>query len=114
MAEHEATLIAYDTDRDQFSSLYERNKFYRGLFGYKQKVKKNGKVYRYEKQGLIGRVPNIKVEDSVIIVADRYVDRFIDYLDDWQGKVDYTTFRVMLDDEDWEQVDRPVKAADDT
>jgi hypothetical protein len=109
MAEHRALLIAYDTDRDRFDSLYERNKFYRGLFGYKQTVRKDEKVYHYEKEGLLGKIPSIKVEDSVIIIAQRHRDRFIEYLDEWGGKVQYTTYPVILDGEDWDTVDQPLQ-----
>lgn len=113
MAEHRAILIAYDTNRDKFDSLYERNKFYRGLFGYQQTVRKNDKVYHYDKEGLIGKIPNIKVEDSVIIVAERHEDRFIDYLDDWNDKIDYTTYPVLLEGKDWDHVNKPIKDKDD-
>jgi hypothetical protein len=104
MSRWEATLIAYDTKRDNFSSLYERNKFYRGLFGYKQTVKENGKVYKYDKPGLLGSVPHIKVDDSVIIVADDNAQQFKDYLQEWGDKVAYKTYKVLLDKTDWAQV----------
>ena len=89
-------LFSYDTKRKKFDSLYERNKFYRGLFGYKQTVKENGKVYKYEKKGLVNEIPHIKVEDSVVIVLKKDADRFREYLEKWSNKVDYRCFKVLL------------------
>ncbi len=104
MAENVAVLISYDTKKEAFDSLYERNKFYRGLFGYKQEVKENGKVYRYEKQGLIDKIPHIKVEDSVIIVAEHNQELFKQYFTQWAGKVEYKTYKIILDNNDWKKV----------
>ncbi len=93
-------LFSYDTKREKFESLYDRNKFYRGLFGYKQTVRENGKVYRYEKKGLVNKMPHIKVEDSVIIVLEEDADCFRKYLEKWGEKVKYRTFKVLLNKED--------------
>ncbi len=93
-------LFSYDTKREKFDSLYDRNKFYRGLFGYKQTVKENGKVYRYEKKGLINKIPHIKVEDSVILVLKEDAKCFEDYLERWGEKVKYRTFKVLLKERD--------------
>ncbi len=102
-------LFSYDTRREKFKSLYDRNKFYRGLFGYKQTVKENGKVYRYEKKGLVNSIPHIKVEDSVIIVLKDDAPCFKAYLDKWSGKVVYRTFKVVLEDEDFNELMSSVK-----
>ncbi len=93
-------LFSYDTKKEKFDSLYDRNKFYRGLFGYKQTVKENGKVYRYEKKGLINKIPHIKVEDSVILVLEEDAKCFRDYLEMWGEKVRYRTFKVLLKERD--------------
>lgn len=94
----EAVLIAYDAKSKQFDSMYERNKFYRGLFGYKQTVRRNDKVYRYEKGGLLDEVPHIKVEDSVFIVKRSHLNKFRTYFDQWSGKVEVQTFKIKLED----------------
>lgn len=99
-----ALLVSYDTNRDRFDSLYERNKFFRGLFGYRQTVTENGKTYRYEKEGLLSTIPIIKVEDSVIILQDEDAETLMEYLDDWDPKVQYRTFTVVLDDDDWDEL----------
>lgn len=96
--EKEASLLTYNTHREKFESVYERNKFYRGLFGYKQTVKKNGKEYEYEKEGLMDEIPNSRIDDSVFIIANRYVGRVEDYFLDWGEKVSHHIFTVMIED----------------
>lgn len=109
MEKKKAELISYDTEKEKFESLYERNKFYRGLFGYKQTVKKNEKVYKYEKEGLIDKIPNIKVEDSVIIVSKENADKFISYFKEWKNKICYRTFTVLLEPKEFKKISKKSK-----
>ncbi len=96
----EAALVTYTTRQEMFASRSERNRFYRGLFGYRQTVRRNDKVYRYEKPGLMGDITHIKVADAVFIVERGDIDRVTAYFDDWQGKVEYEVFPITLDDRD--------------
>ena len=96
--EKEASLLTYNTHRDKFESVYERNKFYRGLFGYKQTVKKNGKKYEYEKDGLMDEIPNSRIDDSVFIIANQHVERLQDYFTEWGEKVSHHVFTVLIED----------------
>ena len=105
----EAILFSYDTRREKFDSLYDRNKFYRGLFGYRQTVRENGKVYRYEKKGLINKMPHIKVEDSVIILLEEDSPCLKEYLERWSKKVDYRTFKVVLEKDQLEELKSSVE-----
>lgn len=98
MSGEEASLLTYDTRRKKFDSVYERNKFYRGLFGYKQTVKKNGKEYNYEKKGLMDRIPCIRIDDSVFIMANDCTPQVEDYFSDWGEKVSYHIFKVIIQD----------------
>jgi hypothetical protein len=99
MEEERADLLTYNTRRDRFESVYERNKFYRGLFGYKQTVKKNGKKYEYEKEGLMDEIPNSRIDDSVFILAKKFTPRVINYFEDWGEKVSHHVFTVVVEDE---------------
>ena len=99
MSEKEAALITYNTERKNFESVYERNKFYRGLFGYKQTVRKNGKEYEYEKNGLMDEIPHIRIDDSVFIAPTRYVSKVESYFDEWGQKVSKHIFTVIIEDE---------------
>ncbi|PSG99868.1 MAG: hypothetical protein BRC28_02425 [Nanohaloarchaea archaeon SW_4_43_9] len=96
--EEEASLLTYNTHREKFESVYERNKFYRGLFGYKQTVKKNGKKYEYEKDGLMDQIPNARIDDSVFIISDGKVQRVENYFMDWGEKVSHHIFKVLIED----------------
>ncbi len=93
-----AALLTYDTKRERFNSVYERNKFYRGLFGYKQTVKKNGKKYEYEKDGLMDEVPNVRIDDSVFILARSSIEDIEEYFEEWGRKVEYRIFTVLIED----------------
>ncbi|MFB6158297.1 MAG: hypothetical protein ABEJ95_01405 [Candidatus Nanohalobium sp.] len=107
----EASLLTYSTERENFDSVYERNKFYRGLFGYRQTVKKNGKTYEYDKDGLMDRVAHIRIDDSVFIVSNSDRDEVVDYFVEWEPKVSYHVFTVIIEDED--MLDR-IKGRDDS
>lgn len=93
-----ATIITYTTRQEAFASRSERNRFYRGLFGYRQVVRRNDKVYRYEKPGLMDEVPHIKVADAVVIVERGDADQVTGYLDGWGGKVAYESYPIVLED----------------
>lgn len=109
----EASLLTYNTRKKNFGSVYERNKFYRGLFGYKQTVKKNGKKYEYEKDGLMDQVPNVRIDDSVFIVAESSLERIEEYFSEWGDKVSYHVFTVLIEDNSiLEQIKRDRDDAD--
>ena len=96
----EASLLTYSTEKKNFDSVYERNKFYRGLFGYKQTVKKNGKKYEYDKDGLMDEIPNIRIDDSVFIISEEYTEKVKEYFMEWESKISYHIFTVVIEKED--------------
>ncbi len=91
-----AALVSFCVDSEKFKSNYQRNKFYRGLYGWKQKVKKGDKVYVYNRSGILKDMPHIKVDRSVYIVPLELLDRVVGYLDGWEGKIDYDVFKVLV------------------
>lgn len=97
MSEHPASLLTYKTHRDRFESMYERNQFYRGLFGYKQTVKRNGKTYEYDKDGLMDEVPNVRIDDSVFIIDREFRDKVEAYFVEWGEKVTHHLFKVIIE-----------------
>ncbi len=104
-----AALVSFCVDSDKFKSNYQRNKFYRGLYGWRQKVKKGGKEYVYNRRGILDRIPNIKVDKSVYIVPVEVLDRVVDYLDTWRGKVDYKIFKVLLEEDRFKKMNTKEK-----
>ena len=65
--------------------------------------------YRYEKKGLINKMPHIKVEDSVIILLEKDSPCLREYLERWSKKVDYRTFRVILEKDQLEELKSSVE-----
>ena len=63
--ESAAALLTYRTKKENFDSVYERNKFYRGLFGYTQTVKRKGKRDEDEKEGLMEERAKSRRDESV-------------------------------------------------
>ena len=110
MPETEAALFTYNTERKNFDSVYERNKFYRGLFGYKQTVRKNGKEYSYEKDGLMDEIPHMRIDDSVFVTSTNYVSRIKTYFEEWGEKVSIHVFTVIIEDQ---SILEKIKAEDD-
>lgn len=96
----EAVIVSYETRGDRFESRGERNAFYRGLLGYRQTVRRNDRVYRYDKDGVLDRVPHLKVADSVFLVPREAYGPLEEYLDEWGRKVAVRTFTVTVEDED--------------
>ncbi|MFQ3307902.1 MAG: hypothetical protein ACI977_000117 [Candidatus Nanohaloarchaea archaeon] len=99
MSEEKASIVTYNTKREKFESMYERNQFYRGLFGYKQTVKRNGKEYKYEKEGLMDKIPNMRIDDSVFIIAQDNTERIKEYFHEWDNKISHHIFTVLISEE---------------
>lgn len=93
---HLAALVSFQVKSKRFDSNYERNKFYRGLYGWKQVIKRNGKRYEYQRSGLLDETPYLKVDKSVLIVPLTNLDKIVDYLEQWKGKVDFEAFKILL------------------
>jgi len=91
-----AVIITFDTKIQDFDSDYDRNKFFRGLHGWKQTVPSGEKKYFYRRNGLLDEVPHIKVADSAFIVAMENMKRVLDYFDEWSDKVDYEIMEIMM------------------
>ncbi len=93
-----AILISFDTVRENFVSVSERNKFYKELHGWKQTVVKESGKYEYNREGLLQEIPNIKVADSVFIIAMEHMKRMQEFFNEWHNKVEFETFPILLDE----------------
>lgn len=94
-----AVLVTYEAKRRNFESMHRRNQFYRGLFGYKQTVKRNGKRYEYDKDGLVDRTGVTRVDDSVIVAKKGCEEPVLEYMRDWE-QVSHHVFKVEVQDRD--------------
>ena len=101
-----AALISFDICSAKFKSNSERNRFFRGLYGWNQRVRSGGKVYEYRREGLLDTVPHIKVDDSVFIVAQKALDEVMEYFEKWREKVNYKLLHVIVSDRLFEEKKR--------
>lgn len=102
--EKRAILICFNVRSKKFDSNYERNKFFRGLYGWKQIIKKemaggDKKKYVYEREGLLDEVPHKKVDQSSFIVEMQEAERFFKFFEEWADKVIWNTFKVLLEED---------------
>jgi hypothetical protein len=93
-----AILISFDTVRENFQSVSERNKFFKELHGWKQTVVKESRRYEYNREGVLNEIPNIQVSNSVFIIAMEHMKRMQEFFDQWQKKVQFEMFPVLLDE----------------
>jgi len=109
--EKKAVLFAFSVKTEKFKSVYERNKFFRGLYGWKQVIKRGvivqkgekekEKVYEYEREGVLDEVPHKKVDQSSFIVPEDEFERIEKFMGEWRNKVIWKAFKILLDkDED--------------
>jgi hypothetical protein len=104
-----AVLIAFSVQSEKFENQYERNKFFRGLYGWKQTIKKEvvisrkqkpqEKVYIYRREGLLDEIPHEKVDQSSFIVPEDDVDKIMKFFEEWRDKVIWKSFKVLLDED---------------
>ena len=90
-----AVIITFHTTK-RFESDYERSKFFRELYGWKQMVPKEEKKYFYRRNGIMDEIPHIKIADSVFIIALRNMQKMMRFFEEWNDKVDYDMMEVML------------------
>lgn len=104
--EKKAILICFSVKSSKFESNYERNKFFRTLYGWKQIITKSEgkKKYTYRREGLLDDIPHKKVDQSSFIVDLSDFERVIDFFEEWEDKVIWNTFKVLLDEDVFEEI----------
>jgi hypothetical protein len=117
MAEKKETkrgvLFCFSVHSSKFDSNYERNKFFRGLYGWKQVVEKDGKRYVYERQGVLKDIPHKKVDQSSFIVNSQDHDKVEQFFNEWHSKVVHNMFKVLLEKNIFEELDEMRKEMED-
>ncbi|MFQ6120182.1 MAG: hypothetical protein ACE5KE_09885 [Methanosarcinales archaeon] len=107
--EKKAVLICFSVKSERFESHYERNKFFRGLYGWRQIITKNvvsdkrpkiqKKVYTYRREGLLDEIPHKKVDQSSFIVPEDSFEKITSFLREWHDKVIWKAFKVLLEED---------------
>ena len=107
--EQTAILISFDTLKEKFESASERNRFFWELYGRKQVVVKQSGRYEYDREGLLEEIPHIKVADSVFIIAMEHMKKMMDFFKEWQDKVEFETFPVLLDERKKRELEKEIE-----
>jgi len=102
--EKKAILVCFSVQSGRFASNYERNKFFRALYGWKQVVRKETtkgrakpKVYTYRRDGLLDEIPHEKIDQSSFIIPEEEFDKIDKFFREWSDKVIWRTFKVLLE-----------------
>ena len=90
-------IVSFDTVSDRFNSNYERNRFFRELYGWEQVVPGDGKNYRYRRNGLLDEIPHKKISTSVFMIAIENMKRMEDFFNHWSSKVEYDMIEVIME-----------------
>lgn len=97
-------LICYSTRSKKFPSNYDRNKFFRGLYGWKQIINTQNKKYTYERHGLLNDIPHIKVDQSMIIILEKHMRIMEEFFNEWEDKINWQFFDVLLNEDQKEML----------
>jgi hypothetical protein len=89
-------LISFSTKGKKFHTPTERNQFFRELYGWNQVVIKNGKRYDYSRNGILGDIPHLRIEDSVFMVPEDHLKEVNEYFNKWKEMVDFHMMKMML------------------
>jgi hypothetical protein len=99
-----AILICFDTIKEKFNSPSERNRFFWGLYGRRQVIVRSERRYEYVREGLLEEIPHIKVDNSVFIIAKKYLRKVLQYFKKWEEKVEVRMFPVLLDEKEAKEI----------
>ncbi len=94
-----AVIIKFSIESRNFDNHTERNRFFRELYGWKQVVTKQEKRYIYYREGLLDQFPCERIDKSMLLMQKEYVDKILNFLQDWEDKVRWNMFDVLLDKE---------------
>lgn len=106
--EKKAVLICFSVKSEKFESNYERNKFFRGLYGWKQVIHREEKKYVYRRDGLLDEMPHKKIDQSSFIVDTDEFERIMNFFKEWGKKVIWNKFKVLLDEDEFEEIFKEV------
>ena len=95
--EKKGILIAFSIQTSKFRNNYERNKFFRLLYGWKQVVPRENKEYVYKREGILDEIPHERVDQSSFIINEEDFEKIIKFFEDWSDKVIWKSFKVLLE-----------------
>lgn len=104
MKEKRGVLIAFSVKSKEFGSNYERNKFFKALYGWKQTIPKENKKYVYRREGILDEIPHEKVDQSSFIIPENSFEKIEEFFEEWSKKVIWRTFKVLLEEDELEEM----------
>jgi methionine aminopeptidase len=100
-----AVLIAFTLKSSKLSSSYEKVKFFKALYGWKQVVSSKKSRYEYERPGLLKGIPHVKVDQSSFLVQEEDLEKIVSFFEEWADKVIWKSFKVLLEEDLEEMLD---------
>jgi len=94
-----AILVTFTVKTKKFSSRYEITKFFRTLYGWNQTVCHGEKRYKYKRDGLLDKIPHIRIDQSSFLIPERFFEEVEDFFSHWDDKVIFKTFKVLVEEE---------------
>jgi len=94
-----AVLICFNIDSEKFESNYERNKFFRGLYGWKQTVRIERKKYIYHRDGLLDEMKFMKIDQSSFVIEPEEFQKIMSFFKGWHEKVIWKKFEILLEED---------------
>ncbi|MDI6806748.1 MAG: hypothetical protein QMD14_02945 [Candidatus Aenigmarchaeota archaeon] len=102
MGERKAILVSFSIRCGKCESS-ERNRFFKTLYGWEQRIPSEKKTYIYRREGLLDEIPHIKVDQSSFIIHENEFDRMFKFFEEWTDKVIWKTFKILLEEDEWEE-----------
>lgn len=103
MKERSAMLVSFSVRCDRCHS-NERDRFFKALYGWEQRVPSEKKTYVYRREGVLDEMPHMKVGQGSFIVPEDDFDRVIGFFEQWHNKIIWKTFKVLLEKDDLEEM----------
>lgn len=90
--------MCFSVRSKRFRSNYERNKFFRELYGWEQTIRRGERRYVYRRKGLLDLIPSQRIDESVFIVRRDDIDEIVRFFEKWVDKVMWRVFKVILEE----------------
>ncbi|MBU5574969.1 MAG: hypothetical protein QXF15_00485 [Candidatus Aenigmatarchaeota archaeon] len=107
-----AIIISFDIKTEKFSSPSEKSKFFEELYGRRQIIKKENKVYEYYRKGLLDEINHLRVTNSVFITLEEHMKKIEEFFKEWENKVIVKSFPVLLSDKEFKLLEPKKKHYD--
>jgi len=91
-------IITFSVNSDECKKPSDKTKFFKKLYGWTQKVPGKKKEYEYKREGVLDEMPHMRISPSSFIVPEEDFDKIERFFEEWQKKVIFNAFKVMIED----------------